>query len=85
MQARDADAAAERWSELFRLHPRAVRARLRQARQFERAEEWEAALEAYRAAGEATGWLSPEERRRIRVAREDLEATLQEEEEARAD
>jgi tetratricopeptide (TPR) repeat protein len=82
--AEDPDRARERWAELFEKHPEAVRARIRMAKKLEEAEQWEEALKAYEAA-ETGGWLSPEERRRIRVAREDLEAAIQEREEARAD
>ncbi|MBZ0266898.1 hypothetical protein K8I85_01975, partial [bacterium] len=82
--ARDGDLATERWDALFAKHPNDARARLRQARLLEEAEQWEAALAAYREA-ETGGWFSSDERRRIRVARQDLGALLQEEEEARAD
>jgi tetratricopeptide (TPR) repeat protein len=81
---RDGDLAAARWDELFRRYPQDARARLRQARLLEEAERWEDALAAYREA-ETGGWFSSEELRRIRVARQDLESLLQEEEEARAD
>lgn len=81
---RDGDLAAERWEELFRRHPADARARLRQAELLEDAERWEEALAAYREA-ENGGWFSADERRRIRVARQDLEAELQEEKEAKAE
>lgn len=81
---RDPELARERWDALFEKYPHAARARIRQGRALEDSEKWSEALAAYQAA-EGAGWLSPEERRRIRVAREDLEATIQEQEEARAD
>ncbi len=66
--------------ELYRSHPNAIRARLRWARFLEEEEDWSAALADYESAAGFEGWLSPEERRRVRVAVEDLEDLIQSEE-----
>ncbi|MCA9751194.1 MAG: tetratricopeptide repeat protein [Gemmatimonadetes bacterium] len=76
---RDPELAGERFAKLFELYPYDVRARARMARLFADAERYEEALAAYDAIGDG-GWLTPHERRRIRVERQDLEDLIAEKE-----
>jgi tetratricopeptide (TPR) repeat protein len=80
----DPERALRLWREQFDRYPEFPRARLRMAEALEDAGDLEEAIDAYRAA-EVGGWLSPAEKRRIRVAVEDLESLLQEREEASLD
>jgi len=80
----DPDRALRLWREQFERYPEFPRARLRMAEALEEAGNLEDAIDAYRGA-ETAGWLSPAEKRRIRVAIEDLDSLLQEQEDARLD
>jgi tetratricopeptide (TPR) repeat protein len=61
--------------------PDSIRARLRFARRLEEREDWAPALLEYEAADAYEGWLSPDERRRIRVALEDVRDQIENEDE----
>ncbi len=80
----DPDEAERLWADLFRGAPGQNRARLRMARILEEDGRLEEARSAYEAALES-GWLSRSERRRIRVAIDDLEYLVREQAEARLD
>jgi len=74
---RDPDLAIRRWEALFEAYPRRVRARIRMARTLADANLYPEALEAYRAV-EENAWLTPKERKRLRVERQDVEDVLAE-------
>jgi tetratricopeptide (TPR) repeat protein len=76
---RDPDLAIARWEALFEEYPRRVRARIRMARILTRAKLYDEALEAYRAVQESA-WLTPGERDRLRVERQDVEDIVAERE-----
>jgi tetratricopeptide (TPR) repeat protein len=80
----DPDRAMRLWREQFERYPEFPRARLRMAEALEEAGELQQAIDAYRET-ETAGWLSPAEKRRIRVAIEDVESLLQEQEDAKLD
>lgn len=80
----DPDRAMDLWREQFTRYPEFPRARLRMAEALEDAGRLQEAIDAYRDT-ESAGWLSPAEKRRIRVAIEDVESLLQEQEEAALD
>jgi len=72
--------AEKLWREVFVRYPHFPRARIRMAERLERADRLLEALDAYREA-EGTGWLSRGERKRIRLAIEDLEDALEDQQE----
>lgn len=69
---RDPELGLARFAELFEAYPRAVRARVRLAHLLVRAERYEEAAAAYREVDESA-WLTPSERKRLRVERRDAE------------
>jgi tetratricopeptide (TPR) repeat protein len=72
------------WRDLFARYPEFPRARLRMAASLAEAKRLEDALAAYREA-EGAGWFTAAERRRIRIATEDLEDQIRERDEATLD
>ncbi|NNE44765.1 MAG: tetratricopeptide repeat protein [Gemmatimonadetes bacterium] len=77
----DPDAARLLWRDLLRKYPEYPRVRLRMAEFLEEIEEYEDAIGAYRQA-ESGGWLSRREKKRIRLALEDLDDLMEEREDA---
>jgi tetratricopeptide (TPR) repeat protein len=78
--ADDPERARALWHELFQQEPQNARAYIRMGRALEKSGSLAEARDAYANSLES-GWLSPEERRRVRVGIEDVEDALREKEE----
>jgi tetratricopeptide (TPR) repeat protein len=84
LYASDPIRASEIWAEYFARHPGDAHARIRMAELLESADEVTAARAAFQQA-RSSGWLSPEERRRLKVRIDDLDDAIRQEQESHVD